>query len=197
MYLLFVDDNSGEKILQNEQNVKHFLEQVVKNEDNYVIKTFERNVTDFQLRRTKLVVHSYYVITDRNNEYHTLSFYGTKMTFYSEGAWNMDADSDVASYRMYIAGNNEWNVKDITPERGICVLQTAENIIRKIDSPVRYYYRDHVSNRENVDNCNTALYETLAEQNIIVANENKAAGLMPPPPGPKPPAPRRGFGLRR
>jgi hypothetical protein len=166
MYLVSIDNNNGKQILQNEQKVKQFLEFVMNNDDNYIMKSFVRNGVNFQFKKTDLLVHRYYVITGPGNECHTLSFYGTKMAFYSEGAWVLDADSDITSYRMYLEGNNKWDVEEITPEGGICVLETIENIVKRINSTVTYYYKDHINDKANVDNCNTALYETLVEKNI-------------------------------
>jgi hypothetical protein len=75
----------------------------------------------------------------------------------------MDSDSDRTSYELYIAGDNKRDVKEIRTERGIDTRQTVENILRKMDEENTYYYKDRVKNLPNVDNCNTALWETLAE----------------------------------
>ncbi|MDR1210783.1 MAG: hypothetical protein LBK40_00980, partial [Spirochaetaceae bacterium] len=76
---------------------------------------------------------------------------------------------DRDSYTRYIEGSNTWDVREIKIENGIAVYETARNIIDKINSTVRYYYRDHIKNRPNADNCNTALYETLVEYNALIA----------------------------
>jgi hypothetical protein len=174
MYQIFIEDDE-KQILQNEQQVKQYLEFVMNNNDNYIMKTFVRTVFRFQFKKTELMTHRYYVINGPDNEYHTLSFYGTKMTFYSEGAWALDADLDITSYRMYLAGNNKWDVEETTPERGICVLKTIENIIRKMNSTITYYYKDHINDKANVDNCNTALHETLAENDADFQTNFRAA----------------------
>jgi hypothetical protein len=101
-------------------------------------------------------------------EYHTLSYYGTDMTFYSEGAWVLDADSDLNSFLLYLENNNKWDVEEIFSGWNINVRQTVGNIIDKMDSGITYYYRAHLSNKQNVDNCNTALYKTVVLENGTV-----------------------------
>jgi hypothetical protein len=163
LYLSSIDDIDGKTVLENEPEVKRYLQLLLIDPDYYSIKAYERTGVSYQIKRTKLLVHSFYVIIENKNIFHTLSFYGTSMGFYSEGAWRLDGDSDRISYTMYIQGSNEWDVKEIRIENGIAVYETARNIIEKIDSTVRYYYRDHINDKPNADNCNTALYETLVE----------------------------------
>jgi hypothetical protein len=163
IYLTAVDKKDGDIILQKESEVKSFLEQIKPFSENYIITAYERRGVSFQIRRTKLLSHSYYVITDKDGQYHTLSFYGTKIAFYSEGAWTMDADSDFSSYQAFIEGKNAWDVIEIKTENGIDTAKTAANIITKIESNIKYYFRDHINNKPDYDNCNTALQETLVE----------------------------------
>ncbi|MDR2477154.1 MAG: hypothetical protein LBD18_05145 [Treponema sp.] len=161
IYLVSIDDRNGETILQNEPDVKIFLEHVVNSHENYSIKVFARTAVNFQFKRTKLLTHSFYLISSSDEEFHTLSFYGTEMSFYSKGAWALDSRSDSSSYIMYREGNNLWDVDEIFPEKIIDTKKTAANIVNRMDSGIRYYYQDHIRNRPNVDNCNTALYETI------------------------------------
>jgi hypothetical protein len=161
LYLVSIDNKNGETILQNEPNVKAMLENIVDSFDNYTLKAFIRTGISFQMRRTKLLTHSYYVIMCNNGEYHTLSFYGTKMAFYSEGAWAYDADSDISSYRLYLEGDNKWNVGELFQGKTINTRETLRGIINKINNKITYYYNDHIKDKPRMDNCNTALYETV------------------------------------
>jgi hypothetical protein len=167
LYLISIDDKSGQTILQNEPDVKTFLENIVDSHENYSIKVFARTAVDFQFKRTKLLTHSYYLISSGDGEFHTLSFYGTEMSFYSKGAWALDANSDRSSYIMYLEGNNRWDVGEMFPENSIDTQKTAGNIIDRMGRNIRYYYKDHVKNRPNVDNCNTALHETIVFETKI------------------------------
>jgi hypothetical protein len=165
MYLSSIDKKDGEIILAREAVVKAYLETVVKNPYLYIISAYERCGVSYQIKRTKLVSHSYYVITEADNRaFHTLSFYGTKIAAYSEGAWAMDADSDLKSYMDFLDGTNRWDVIKVYTKNGIETEDTAKNILEKISSPVTYYYKDHIHDRPNVDNCNTALWETIVEK---------------------------------
>ena len=164
MYLLSIDDNNGDVILQNVPNVRAFLEGVLRDHEQYALTAYSRNTVAFQIKRTKLLFHSYYTITNDSGEYHTLSFYGTSMTFHSQGAWALDTDSDRTSYELFVAGDNKWDVKAIYVERRIDTRETVQNILRKMDEGNTYYYKDHVKNLPGMDNCNTALWETLVEE---------------------------------
>jgi hypothetical protein len=163
IYLVSIDQKNGDRILQNEINVRMFLKNILKTPEEYIIQGFERTGLSSRLKRSALIVHSFYLITDKTGSYHTLSFYGTKIAFYSEGAWALDADSDVGSYELYLDGPNPWSVKEIKTENRINVQETVKNILKKMDSDITFYYKDHVNNKPNMDNCNTALRETLVE----------------------------------
>jgi hypothetical protein len=165
LYLVSIDNNNGNTILKNEPDVKITLENIAALFEYYTIKAFSRTGVNFQVRQTKLLTHSYYLITSDTGEYHTLSFYGTKMAFYSEGAWAYDADSDISSYRMYAAGDNKWDVRQLFQDKTINTRRTIQNIINKIDSNTTYYYKDHITNKSRMDNCNTALSETIVLEN--------------------------------
>lgn len=161
MYLVSIDENNGETILQNEPNVQAFLEHIAGSPNRYAIKAFARTAVNFQFKRTKLLTHSYYVIARGDGEYNTLSFYGTKMSFHSKGAWALDAASDKNSYAQYLEGSNRWDVQELFTERVINTGQTARNIIDRMGSGITYFYKDHITNKPQMDNCNTALYETI------------------------------------
>ncbi|GHV88270.1 hypothetical protein AGMMS50267_06300 [Spirochaetia bacterium] len=110
------------------------------------------------------MVHMYYAIHELNIRFHTLSFYGTDLTLRSEGTWTIDADADLGSFKNFLAGENKWEVEEFTPENGIDVEKTVSNIIKRIDSNITYYYRDHIKDKPNVDNCVTALKETYVRK---------------------------------
>jgi len=118
-----------------------------------------------EIPRSKLLVHSYYVIKRGDAEIHTLSFNGTKVARYSEGAWALDIASDMDSYLDYLQGSNLWGVSETKTDYGIDTIQTATKILEKIHSDTTYYWRDHLNDLSGVDNCNTALHETMIEQN--------------------------------
>jgi hypothetical protein len=159
-----IDAKSGDQILSNEINVREFLEHILDSPEAYVITAYERCLTKDQKKRTKLMHHSYYVVSiPSRNEYRTLSYFGTEFATYSRGAWAMDTDIDMYSYRSYIAGNRKWDVVEIKTG-GIDTEKTVKNIIEKMDAGVHYYYRDHIKNKPGVDNCNTALWETLEKR---------------------------------
>ena len=130
----------------------------------YTISVFERAPLRWQ-RTTRLWRHDFYVITNSEGEYHTLSFYGTKFTFYSKGAWAFDTDYDYIPYSLYLDGRNEYGISEIWTSDKINFVETLKNILEKINDSINgnitYYLLDHVKNKTNMDNCNTAVLETL------------------------------------
>jgi hypothetical protein len=166
IYLSSIDNLDGESIKKNEVAVKAYLESILDEPENYAIRLYERNGISYQFKRTKLIYHSFYVITDSNGIHHTLSFYGTKIAFYSEGAWIMDGDSDKQAYELFVEGENKWDVIEMKSSTGIDLEKTIKNIIRKIENGVTYYYKDHLDNKSGMDNCNTAVYETLVKTDL-------------------------------
>ncbi|MDR1231771.1 MAG: hypothetical protein LBK61_10265 [Spirochaetaceae bacterium] len=161
MYLIFTDRDKGKAILANEPNVKTILENIAGSFDNYTMKAFSRTGINFRIKQTELLTHSFYVILFDNGEYHTLSFYGTEIATYSEGAWAYDTESDISSYQMYLEGDNKWNVQELFQGDTINIRDTLRNILNKIGSGTTYFYKDHIFNKPNMNNCNTALYETV------------------------------------
>ncbi|MDR0730284.1 MAG: hypothetical protein LBF63_01360 [Treponema sp.] len=165
IYLLSIDKEDGENILKKEIMAREYLETVLEKPNSYTISAYERCAVNYQIKRTKLVTHSYYVITETGTGvFHTISFYGTKIAISSEGAWAIDSDSDLASYISFLDGTNNWDVIEIYIKNGINTGETVRNILRKIDSRITYYYNDHIYDRPNVDNCNTALWETIVKR---------------------------------
>jgi len=160
LYLVFIDRYNGKEILNNEPNVRAYLERILAAPENYRMEVYKRTGISSQLKRTKLLEHSFYVITDRNGAYHTISFYGTAIAFISQGTWAMDSDSDLNSYNMYLSDKNKWDVTKVVTEE-INVEATVRNIIKKLDMHVTFYYRDHIRKKPNMNNCNTALRETI------------------------------------
>jgi len=162
LYLLLIDRNDGAYFLDKEQSIKSFLQNVADLHDQYTIRTFARTAIYYQIKRTKLVTHSYYVLNcSVDNEYYTLSFYGTKISFNSKGVWTLNADSDIYSYRMYLNGDNRWDVAETNQGRTINVHQTVLNVMDNIDLNANYYYRDHIKKKKGSYNCNTAMNDTI------------------------------------
>jgi hypothetical protein len=167
-----------ETILENEIEVKTILEKMLVSPEYYTLKAYERTGINFQFKRTNLIVHSFYAITSRDGEFHTLSFYGTEIAFYSEGAWIIDSDADMQAYTMFLDGKNNWDVAEIRIENDIDVRETIKNIVKKIESDVTYYYKDHINDKPNMDNCNTALHETLVEWGSGSSNSTAKSGQI-------------------
>ena len=162
LYFAFINEPSGESVRLNEPNVRAFLESVYNSSDDFTMKVYMRTVFNLQRRRTRLMTHSYYfIINDETGDYYTLSFYGTDMTFHSRGSWILNSNSDLLSYRMFTRGSRRWDVGELFSEYNIDTRQTIANILVRMDSGYTYYYRDHIRDKPGVDNCNTALYETI------------------------------------
>jgi len=161
LYLLFIDDIDGDTFLQNQHQLRIYLDNIVYSQENISIRTYARTLVAFQFIRTRLLSHSYYVLVFDDGRYHTLSFFGTRFAFRSEGAWVLDGKSDITSYRMLRKGNNRWDVVELFRGEIIDARQTLTNIIHSIDSDITYYFWDNFTSKPNVNNCNTALFKTI------------------------------------
>jgi hypothetical protein len=93
----------------------------------------------------------------------TLSFCGTKKRIQSEGVWAINTDPDMKSYLNFKYGTNEWKVQEVLIKKGINTEMTIKNVIYRIDNDFDYYYNDEKYNRAGMENCNTALKNTLVE----------------------------------
>jgi hypothetical protein len=166
MYVL-TQAYDGNAVLQKEGEVKKILEEINKNAEKYSIKAYTRTAISYKVKKTKETTHSFYVIMDERQIYQTLSFSATGKWAVSEGAWAINTDTDIVSYEEYIGGENRWHVEEMEIEEGINTLGTITNILNKINKVNTYYYRAKENKEDAADNCNTALLETLAE------NENR------------------------
>jgi len=176
LYSSFVNEDNVGEIIANEKSIITFLENVLDKSDEYTLSVYERNLTKQQMKKTKLMHHRYYVIKSvSSDKYHTVSFYGTEMAFYSDGVWVMDSNSDRAASDGYIAGKNKWDVAVVVKDYEIEKEETIKNIISRIENRVSYYYRDHIKDRPGVDNCNTAVRETLVRKDTSAGDGALAA----------------------
>jgi len=81
----------------------------------------------------------------------------------SEGAWVINSDSDMKSYTDYKYGTNEWEVEEISLNKGINTEMTVKNILYRIDNNINYYFNDHKNSLDGRENCIKALQNTLVE----------------------------------
>ncbi|GHV62994.1 hypothetical protein AGMMS49587_11560 [Spirochaetia bacterium] len=153
----------GKVVIKNEKNTVQHLENVIQNYDGYTMRAFDRKAISYKVKKTNVTTHSFYVIFMPDGTYHTLSFSATGKLATSQGAWAMDTETDIASYRDFLYGNNKWGVREIVTDNGINTPLTIGNILTKIQNNITYYYRSTINRNDNHDNCNTALLETLAE----------------------------------
>ena len=153
----------GNAVIEKEKNVALYLENAVQNYGDYALRAFDRKAISHKTQKTDITTHSFYVLYTAPETYHTLSFSATGKWATSQGAWAMDTGTDIASYVDYLKGNNIWEVREIVTNNGINTLLTIGNVLTKIQNNTTYYYRASININDNHDNCNTALLETLVE----------------------------------
>jgi hypothetical protein len=164
LYLLFFNYD-GSVILKKEPDVALILNIILESPEKYLMSAYTRRALASYIRGSLLRTHGFYVIKEGNG-YHTLSFSATGKSFYSEGAWAMDTESDIDSYEKYLNGKNEWEVLEIESINGINTAKTIYNVLCKINSDITYYYKDHINDKHGMDSCLTALQETLVENEL-------------------------------
>jgi len=151
------------KTIEDERNVVIKLKDIIQNYGDYSMRAFNRVAISYKVQKTPETTHSFYVIYKADGTYNTLSYSATGKFVTSKGAWAMDTEGDIASYTDYSAGNNRWNVEEIKTNNGINTLLTINNVLEKTQSNIKYFFRAKVNKNDNYDNCNTALLETLVE----------------------------------
>ena len=155
----FVKNNS---LQAKEPAVKQYVMNVAINSDNYSMEAYQRKALS-PGKKTDLKTHSLYVITDKsNNEKVTLSFNGTSKFLFSTGAWGLNTETDAESYNSYKNGDNIYDMSLLISSEKIDVRQTSVNIVDSINSSASYFAIDHKYDFPNMENCNTALYTTIA-----------------------------------
>ena len=163
-YRLSDNNQNDDCLIQNERLVRRFLENVINSYENYSMRAYARTGLSYRQTRSRLFTHSFYVIishNEENNRYYTLSFYGTRMAPFSRGVWAINTNADISSYRLYLAGDNRWDVEEIYTDKVIDVRKTLANIISMIDSETGFFFMNHILSSSGRHNCNTALHGTI------------------------------------
>ena len=151
-----------ENLINNEIKVEDFLDNIKKHPENYSFDVYQRKALG-KGKRNELMLHSLYVVTDKSNgEETTLSFNGRKIGLNSTGAWATNTEMDVNSYESYKDGANAYDMVHLVPNNMIDTKTTASNILNSIKSGTTYFAIDHKINKCGAENCNTALFNTLA-----------------------------------
>jgi len=149
--------------IENEKNVIIYLKDIIQNYGDYSIRTFNRKAISYKVPKTSETTHSFYVIYRADGTYNTLSYAATGKFATSKGAWAMNTEGDIASYINYLAGNNKWEIEEIKTNNGINTLLTINNILAKTQSNIKYFFHAKADKNDKYDNCNTAVLETLVE----------------------------------
>jgi len=165
--IVLASEYDGNIVLENEKNVVLYLENVIENYSDYSMKAFDRKAISYRVKKTSNTTHCFYVIYAIDGTYHTLSFSATGKWATSKGAWAMDTESDIASYIDYLTRNNVWEVEEIINNNAINTPLTIKNVLSKIRSNTTYYFRSKINKNDNYDNCYTALFETLVENELL------------------------------
>jgi len=151
------------KTIENEKNVIICLKDIIQNYGDYSMRAFNRTAISYKVRKTSETTHSFYVITKADGTYRTLSYSATGKFATSKGAWVMDTEGDISSYIDYSEGSNIWDVEEYMTKNGINTLLTINNVLAKTQSNIKYFFRARVNKNDKYDNCNTAVLETLVE----------------------------------
>ena len=165
--IVLATEYDGNIVIESEKDVVSYLEKVIENHSDYSMRAFDRRAISNRVKKTPDTTHCFYVIYTADETYHTLSFSATGKWATSKGAWAMDTESDIASYIDYLRGNNGWEVEEITPNNDINTLLTIKNVLSKIRSNTTYYFRSKINKNDNHDNCYTALFETIVENEFL------------------------------
>jgi hypothetical protein len=168
IYSSFVNEYNIDETIAKEKNIPAFLKNALDNACDYAISVCERTPTHIVKKKTKLMRHLFYVFKPlSSDEYNTLGFFGSDFSFFSPGVWILNSNSDVAAYEEYLAGKKStWDFSLFETSDNIDTAETVKKLIDKIENRVSYYYKDHLDDKPGVDNCNTAIMETLVRKHM-------------------------------
>jgi len=162
IYSSFVNEYNIDETIAKEKDLTVFLENILDKASEYGIFIYERTLTHGQKKKTKLMHHRYYVINAlSSDEYNTMGFFGTSFSFYSQGVWILNSNSDISAYREYLSGGKNWDIAVIETPDHIDTAETIKKLIMKVENRTPYYYKDHLNDKPGFDNCNTAIMLTL------------------------------------
>jgi hypothetical protein len=156
----------GAKYIENEWRVKNTLEAILLEPENYTITGYTRRAFSPELKKTLSLYHSFYLVTSDDTSFFTLSFNPAEKKFKSEGVWAINTGTDMESYVDFQSRTNEWEVREIFVNGGINTEMTVRNILFKMENKINYYFNDHKNDIVGMENCNTALQNTLVWNNL-------------------------------
>ena len=175
------DGRENEELIKAEGKVTSFLEVIKNNPSNYSFDVYQRRALG-KGKRSDILLHSLYIITNiTTGEETTLSFNGTKTALTSTGAWATNTEMDVASYQSYKKGDNSYDMIHLISSDVIDSGKTTANIIKSIKSDTTYFALDHKINDRSAENCNTALFHTLAIQQSLLELPILRPDILPEP----------------
>lgn len=152
-------------IISDQHELIVFLENIIDSQEFFNVEVLSRKTFNPLTKQTKLMTHSFYLITLSDGSYYTLSFSNANLNifkFKDDGIWILNKATDINSYNLFIKGRNIWNVEYKYEESLLDSYQTINNIINSIRINAKYYYKDHLNDKPNSFNCNSALNETVA-----------------------------------
>jgi hypothetical protein len=131
-------DNPDEVARGNPLNTavaKGYLLSVQSEPEGREIKAYERRAYSPQTTKNIFVKHAFYVFLKDGKLEHTLVFTATPKWAEHNGAWMLDAQSDVESYNLYCEGNNEWELVEYRSKKGkgLDLQATTQKIIDRLD----------------------------------------------------------------
>jgi hypothetical protein len=153
----------GSDLIEKEGEVKKILETISLSPENYTMAAYTRRAFTPEFKRTKILYHSFYTVTDGGTFLITLSFCGTRIKTKSKGVWAINTEADMQSYLRYKNAINDWEVMEIAVDNGINTEMTINNILNHMEKDIIYYYKDHIKDKKGMENCITALHNTLVQ----------------------------------
>ena len=149
------------ELISSENNVKGYLMAIENNPDDYTINAYQRRALG-EGKKNILFTHSLYTIENNlTGEINTLSFNGTSLALFSKGAWGLNTETDVKSFKSLLNGNNTYDMELLYFDNKFNNKNTAQSIIKSIESSTTYFALDHLFNLYGMENCNTAFFNTV------------------------------------
>ena len=127
---------------ENTDQVRDYLENILNDPEGREVRAYHRRAYSPDNKKSIFLFHSFYVFFNRCELVHTLVFTATPNGAEVDGNWMLDADSDLDSYRLYIEGDNPWEVEAYVNKEGNPTLHfenTVTSIIERIDAGFSFF----------------------------------------------------------
>ena len=127
---------------ENTDRAREYLQMILSDPEGREVRAYHRRAYSPENKKNLFLIHSFYVFFHEGKLDHTLVFTATPKGSQTDGNWMLDAESDLDSYRMFVEGDNPWEVEEYVDENGNPTLdfeKTVTSILERVDAEYSFF----------------------------------------------------------